>query len=277
MEILSKEDKCYPKRLLKIKDAPTKLYVEGNYQLLNKDSIAIVGTRKSTEYGQKYAKKFAEELSKRGMCIVSGLAVGIDTIAHINSMKEQGKTIAVLGSGFNKIYPEENKMLFNQILENNGCVVSEYPPDEEMDKANFPKRNRIISGISLGTLVIEATYRSGSTITAKYAIEQRKEVFCIPNRLDISTGYSTNLLIKNGANLVMQVEDILQYYCNPNQEQIIQEEYKQIYNLIGSIPISANELSKMAKKTISETMQTLTMLELEGHIKGIAGNKYIRI
>lgn len=277
MEILSKEDKCYPKRLLKIKDAPTKLYVEGNYQLLNKDSIAIVGTRKSTEYGQKYAKKFAEELSKRGMCIVSGLAVGIDTIAHINSMKEQGKTIAVLGSGFNKIYPEENKMLFNQILENNGCVVSEYPPDEEMDKANFPKRNRIISGISLGTLVIEATYRSGSTITAKYAIEQRKEVFCIPNRLDISTGYSTNLLIKNGANLVMQVEDILQYYCNPNQEQIIQEEYKQIYNLIGSIPISANELSKMTKKTISETMQTLTMLELEGHIKGIAGNKYIKI
>ena len=211
------------------------------------------------------------------MCIVSGLAVGIDTIAHINSMKEQGKTIAVLGSGFNKIYPEENKLLFNQILENNGCVVSEYPPDEEMDKANFPKRNRIISGISLGTLVIEATYRSGSTITAKYAIEQRKEVFCIPNRLDISTGYSTNLLIKNGANLVMQVEDILQYYCNPNQEQIIQKEYKQIYNLIGSIPISANELSKMAKKTISETMQTLTMLELEGHIKGIAGNKYIRI
>lgn len=277
MEILSKEDKCYPKRLLKIKDAPTKLYVEGNYQLLNKDSIAIVGTRKSTEYGQKYAKKFAEELSQRGMCIVSGLAVGIDTIAHINSMKEQGKTIAVLGSGFNKIYPEENKLLFNQILENNGCVVSEYPPDEEMDKSNFPKRNRIISGISLGTLVIEATYRSGSTITAKYAIEQRKEVFCIPNRLDISTGYSTNLLIKNGANLVMQVEDILQYYCNPNQEQIIQEEYKQIYNLIGSIPISANELSKMAKKTISETMQTLTMLELEGHIKGIAGNKYIRI
>ena len=277
MKILSKEDKCYPKRLLKIKDAPTKLYVEGNYQLLNKDSIAIVGTRKSTEYGQKYAKKFAEELSQKGMCIVSGLAVGIDTIAHINSMKEQGKTIAVLGSGFNKIYPEENKLLFNQILENNGCVVSEYPPDEEMDKSNFPIRNRIISGISLGTLVIEATYRSGSTITAKYAIEQRKEVFCIPNRLDISTGYSTNLLIKNGANLVMQVEDILQYYINPNQEQIIQEEYKQIYNLIGSIPISANELSKMTKKTISETMQTLTMLELEGHIKGITGNKYIRI
>lgn len=276
MKILSKTNKYYPKRLLKIKDAPTKLYTEGNYELLNKDSIAIVGTRNCTEYGRKYAKEFAEELSKNGMCIISGMAVGIDTIAHINSMKEQGKTIAVLGSGFNKIYPEENKMLFNQILENGGCVVSEYPLEEEMDKANFPKRNRIISGISLGTLVIEAKYRSGSTITAKYAIEQRKEVFCIPNRLDISTGYSTNLLIKNGANLVMQPEDILEFYFNPSQEQVVQEEYKQIYNLISSIPISANELSRRTKKTISETMQTLTMLELEGYIKTTAGNQYIR-
>lgn len=276
MKILSKTNKYYPKRLLKIKDAPTKLYTEGNYELLNKDSIAIVGTRNCTEYGRKYAKEFAEELSKNGMCIISGMAVGIDTIAHINSMKEQGKTIAVLGSGFNKIYPEENKMLFNQILENGGCVVSEYPLEEEMDKANFPKRNRIISGISLGTLVIEAKYRSGSTITAKYAIEQRKEVFCIPNRLDISTGYSANLLIKNGANLVMQPEDILEFYFNPSQEQVVQEEYKQIYNLISSIPISANELSRRTKKTISETMQTLTMLELEGYIKTTAGNQYIR-
>lgn len=276
MKILSKTNKYYPKRLLKIKDAPTKLYTEGNYELLNKDSIAIVGTRNCTEYGRKYAKEFAEELSKNGMCIISGMAVGIDTIAHINSMKEQGKTIAVLGSGFNKIYPEENKMLFNQILENGGCVVSEYPLEEEMDKANFPKRNRIISGISLGTLVIEAKYRSGSTITAKYAIEQRKEVFCIPNRLDISTGYSTNLLIKNGANLVMQPEDILEFYFNPSQEQEVQEEYKQIYNLISSIPVSANELSRRTKKTISETMQTLTMLELEGYIKTAAGNQYIR-
>lgn len=277
MKVLSKINKYYPKRLAKIKDAPTKLYTEGNYELLNKDSIAIVGTRNCTEYGEKYAKEFAKGLSKNGMCIVSGLALGIDTIAHINSMKEQGKTIAVLGSGFNKIYPKENEQLVNQILENGGCIISEYPPEEEMDKANFPKRNRIISGISLGTLVIEAKYRSGSTITAKCAIEQRKEVFCIPNRLDVSTGHSTNLLIKNGANLVMQPEDILQYYFNTNQEQEVQEEYKQIYNLIGTLPISANELSKMTKKTISETIQTLTMLELEGYIKNIAGNKYIRI
>ncbi len=277
MKIINKSNKFYPKRLLKIKDAPTKLYVEGNYELLNQDSIAIVGTRNCTEYGKKYAKKFAKELSEKGMCIVSGLAVGIDTIAHINSMNKQGKTIAVLGSGFNKIYPEENRVLFNQILENNGCIISEYSLNEEMDKANFPKRNRIISGISLGTLIIEATYRSGSTITAKYAIKQKKEVFCIPNRLDISTGYGTNLLIKNGANLVTQPEDILVYYININQRTTVKEEYKQIYKLIGNNPISANELSKMTNKTISETMQILTMLEMDEYIKSIVGNKYIRI
>lgn len=277
MKIINKSNKFYPKRLLKIKDAPTKLYVEGNYELLNQDSIAIVGTRNCTEYGKKYAKKFAKELSEKGMCIVSGLAVGIDTIAHINSMNKQGKTIAVLGSGFNKIYPEENRVLFNQILENNGCIISEYSLNEEMDKANFTKRNRIISGISLGTLIIEATYRSGSTITAKYAIKQKKEVFCIPNRLDISTGYGTNLLIKNGANLVTQPEDILVYYININQRTTVKEEYKQIYKLIGNNPISANELSKMTNKTISETMQILTMLEMDEYIKSIVGNKYIRI
>lgn len=275
MKEINKTNKYYPKRLLKIKDAPTKLYIEGNYELLNKDSIAIVGTRKCTQYGEKYAKKFSKELSKNGICIISGMALGIDTIAHKYSMKEHGKTIAVLGSGFNNIFPEENKILFEQILENNGCVISEYEPNEQKDKANFPRRNRIISGISLGTLVIEATYRSGSTITAKHAIKQHKEVFCIPNRLDISTGYSTNLLIQNGANLVMKPEDILNYYIDSTEETEIEEEYKQIYNLISNMPITANELSKITNKTISETMQTLTMLELEGYIKSIGANQYI--
>lgn len=276
MKILTKINKFYPDRLKKIKNAPAQLYVEGNYELLNVDSIAIVGTRKCTSYGKKYAAKFAKELSQKGICIVSGLAIGIDTIAHVNSMQEIGKTIAVIGSGFKHIYPEENAMLSKQILENGGCIVSEYSPEAEMDKANFPQRNRIISGLALGVLVIEAFYRSGSTITAKYAQKQGKQVFCIPNRLDETASYSTNLLIQNGANLVMQSEDILKYYTEEKQ-QIIPKEYQEIYNLIGQLPISANEITKQTNKKISETMQTLSMLELEGYIKSVAGNKYTRI
>ena len=275
MKILSKTNKFYPKRLLNIHNPPSKLYVEGNYKLLNSNSIAIVGTRKCTEYGKKYSAKFAKELSQKGMCIVSGLAIGIDTIAHINSMEELGKTIAVIGSGFNHIYPEENEWLFHKIIENGGCVVSEYHPDEKKDMANFPERNRIISGLALGVLVVEAPYRGGSTITAKHARLQGKEVFCIPNRLDEPEGYSTNWLIQNGANLVMEPDDILQYY-DLQPKITIPKEYEEIYNLINTQPISANEICKMTGKKISEIMQILFMLELDGYIKCVAGNKYIK-
>ena len=275
MKILFKTNKFYPKRLLNIHNPPSKLYVEGNYELLNANSIAIVGTRKCTEYGKKYAARFAKELSQKGMCIVSGLAAGIDSIAHINSVEEPGKTIAVIGSGFKHIYPEENEWLFNKILENGGCVISEYNPDEKKDMANFPARNRIISGLALGVLVVEAPYRGGSTITAKHARIQGKEVFCIPNRLDESAGYSTNWLIQNGANLVMEPDDILQHY--ELQAQIsVPEEYEEVYNLVGTQPVSANEICKITSKKISEIMQTLFMLELDGYIKCIAGNKYIK-
>lgn len=272
---IKKDENNYPKRLKKIANAPNKIYVEGDYNLLHTDSIAIVGTRKCTSYGKKYAAKFAKELSQKGMCVVSGLATGIDAVAHINSMSQIGRTIAVIGSGFNYVYPEENTVLSKKILENNGCIVSEYPPETQMDKANFPQRNRIISGLALGVLVVEAYYRGGSTITAKHAQKQGKQIFCIPNKLDQTAGYSTNLLIKNGANLVMEPEDILQYYTQTKQ-QLVPIQYQEIYNLIGQLPISANEISKLANKKISETTQILSMLEIEGYIKNIAGNKYIR-
>lgn len=278
MEILNQKDKRYPKKLLKIKNEPSEIYVEGNSELLNKDAIAIVGTRKPTPYGEKYAKVFAKEISESGICIVSGMAIGIDTIAHINSMKEIGKTIAVLGSGFNHIYPKENKYLYKKIIENGGCIITEYPPETEVSKSNFPLRNRIISGLSMGILVVEATYRSGTTITAKYALQQKKDIFCIPNRLDVSTGYSTNLLIKNGANLVMEPQDIIKYYTDEERyTENIPKEYQEIYELIGRLPISANEISKMTSKTISQVMQTLSMLELDGVIKSVGANKFIKV
>lgn len=278
MKIINQEDKLYSKRLLQIQNPPEKLYVEGNETLLNQEAIAIVGTRNCTRYGEKCASKFARELSKKGICIVSGLARGIDSVAHINSMEEEGKTIAVLGSGFNHIYPEENQYLYRKIIENGGCIVTEYPPETPVDKARFPKRNRIISGLAMGVLVIEARYRSGTSITAKHAISQHKEVFCIPHPLDTPTGYIPNLLIQQGAQLVTSGSDILQYYNEEEkyQNQEVPQDYQEIYNLIGQLPISANNISKMLQIEIAKVTEILFMLELDGFIKQLPGNVYIR-
>ena len=279
IEIINKIDENYPKKLLQIQNPPKKLYVEGNGNLLNQTSIAIVGSRKATEYGKKYAAIFAKKLSKAGISIISGMATGIDSIAHIYSMKEEGKTIAVLGSGFNHIYPRENYYLYQKILQNGGCVITEYPSETEVDMANFPRRNRIISGLAMGILVVEARKRSGSTITAKYAIQQNKEVFCIPNKLGEKTGYSPNLLIKNGANLVTCPEDILEFYDIEHQEKDnqITEKYQEIYKLIGELPISANEIAKLTNQTIAKITEALCILEIEGLIKHVPGNKYVRV
>ena len=137
------KENTYPKELLKLKSPPLNLYVEGNFELLNKEIIAIVGSRNCSEYGWKQAKKFSTALSQNGICIISGLAIGIDSISHISAMNNVGRTIAVLGAGFNNIYPKENKELFNKILENNGCVISEYPPEEKVNTKNFQRRNEV--------------------------------------------------------------------------------------------------------------------------------------
>lgn len=275
---LKQTDKRYPKRLLEIKNPPQELYVEGNVDLLSHDSIAIVGTRKCTEYGKRCASKFANQLSKKGICIVSGLASGIDTIAHINSMEERGKTIAVLGSGFDHIFPPENRILYERILENDGCIVTEYPPETEVDRSRFPKRNRIISGLSIGTLVIEARYRSGTSITAKHAIDQHKEVFCVPHSIEEMSGYTPNFLIQNGAQLVTSARDILDYYSYGEDIEKVElsPEYEEIYNLIGQLPISTNEIAKRTKKDISRVMEVLCMLELDGYVTNLPGNVYVR-
>ena len=183
-KIIKLEDEDYPSRLSKINGAPKVLYVKGDYSLLSKISIAIVGSRKCDEYGKVQAKRFASYLSQKNICIISGLASGIDTMAHLYSMENIGKTVAVIASGFEHIYPTENQILFNKILENGGAVVSEFAPDTEIDMRKFPVRNRIISGLSVGVLVVEAKRKSGSMITGRFAIKQNKELFCIPRGVD---------------------------------------------------------------------------------------------
>lgn len=282
---IKETDKNYPKFLLEIKNRPKKLYVMGNLKLLQNKAFAIVGTRENTDYGAEYTKKFASRISKTGITIVSGLAVGIDAIAHKNSMKNKGRTIAVIGSGFNYIYPEENIGLFDEILENEGCIISEYSPETKVELSNFPTRNRIIAGISKGVLVVEAKFRSGSSITARYGFEQKKPVFCIPNQLGVKTGVGTNKLIKIGAKLVTNVNEILEEIGEKvieDSEGIIEEkldkkvkiekEYKTIYEVLKYGPIEVNELSKKLKENIVQINQKLTLMEIEGFIETLPGN-----
>ncbi len=281
MRIIKENDKDFPKRLKEISKYPQEIYVEGDASILNKSMVAIVGSRDCSNYGEKQAKRFAKYLSENNICIVSGLARGVDTIAHIYSKDNVGKTIAVIASGFKNIYPPENKELFYNIVENGGCVISEYAPNVEVDLHRFPRRNRIISGLSQAVLVIEARHKSGSTITARDAFKQKREVFCIPGNIDETRSCGTNLLIQEGANLVLTPQDILDRLSIKEEESEaefsdkIKEEYRKIYNVLSTIPLTINEVALRAKTTISETIETLTMLELEGKIKSMPGSSYV--
>ena len=197
-----------------ITNPPKRLYMQGNLELLNNPIISIVGSRSCSENGKSLARKFAYELSQCGITIASGLAKGIDTIAHLYSYKEKGKTIAVLPNGFNHIFPKENIGLYEKILDNGGLVMSEYPPDIKAKSKYFLERNRIVSGLSLGVLVVEAAYRSGTSVTAKLAKTQGRKVFALPHEIWDSHGVGTNRLIKTGATLVTCVEDILDELYN---------------------------------------------------------------
>lgn len=285
-------EKEYPVRLKQINDAPKVLYVQGNLELLNSNNtVAIVGSRKCTQYGSIQAYKFAKYLSNQGICIVSGLAIGIDTQAHIGAMKKIGKTIAVLGGGFSEIYPKENIKLYEEILKNDGCIVSEYLPSVKPNTSNFPKRNRIIAGLAIGTVVVEAAYRSGSTITARFSKIQNKPVFCIPSSIENKKGVGTNRLIQQGAKLITKPKDILRILrikeINSLEEEtedkidsseVIKNEYRNVYKLIKQGgDISKEEIQQQMKINIQELNTILTMLELDEYIQQLPGNKYIRI
>ena len=261
----------FPQSLKKIKNPPNKIYVEGNEELLNKNSLAIVGTRNPTDYGKKMAFNFAKELSNEDICIVSGLADGIDSYAHLGAKSGKGGTIAVLGCGFNHIYPEHNLKLYKEILEEGGCIVSEYEPEEKYKSEYFPARNRIISGLAMGVLIVEGRYRSGSSITARLAIEQKKAVFCIPSNIDSKTGYVPNEYIKNGAHLVTCKEDILEYFPKEKEEMQLAPEYLEIYKYMSKIPITVDEIARLTDLSTASVNERLMLMEIEGLIKNVSG------
>lgn len=209
IKIITCNNKKYPKEIKNIYDYPILIYAKGNLELLNKKSISIVGCRNCSEYGKNVAQRFGYLLARKNYCIVSGMAKGIDSYAHKGALIAKGNTIAVLGSGVNYIYPEENKKIYEEILNKNGLIISEYGINTKPTPENFPKRNRIISGLSEKILVVEAMKKSGSIITAELAAEQGKNVYAIPGNITSINSNGTNELIKDGAILVSSLEDII--------------------------------------------------------------------
>ena len=203
------EDSTYPEKLKEIYNPPKTIYLIGNEKLLNQKSIAIIGCRECTRYGAENAYKFGYELAKENICVISGFAKGIDTYSHKGAVSAKGKTIAVLGCGLDIIYPPENIELYKQILLQGGAIISEYPLGSKPEKYHFPERNRIISGLSSGVLVIETKKKSGTMITVDFALEQGREVYAVPGNISSENSYGTNELIKEGATPVTSINDMI--------------------------------------------------------------------
>ena len=209
IKIISIEDTEYPKILKEIYDPPICLYVKGNIEILNNKNIAIIGCREPTDYGIKVTKYFSYNLANNNINIISGLAKGIDAYAHIGAIIAKKTTVAVVGTGLDIIYPKENKIIEEKILENKGAIISEYPLGTKPEKMNFPARNRIISGISQKILVIEAKEKSGTLITVDFALEQGRDVYVVPGNINSINSVGTNNLIKEGARIITNYKEIL--------------------------------------------------------------------
>lgn len=210
IQVIKITDKEYPEKLKQIYDAPKTLYIKGEKNVLNETGIAIIGARMCSIYGKNVTEKFSYDLAKRKIVTISGLARGIDTACHMGTVRAKGKTIAVLGSGIDIIYPGENKLLAEEIIKNGGAIISEFPIGMRPLPTNFPRRNRIISGLSDGVVVVEAKQKSGTFITVDFALEQGKEVYAVPGNINSITSTGTNELIKQGAKVVTSVKDILE-------------------------------------------------------------------
>lgn len=296
ISILVPDDKAYPQQLRTLQDFPVVLYVKG--AILNDDvySVAIVGTRKPTEYGKLVTEKLSREFIKLGVTIVSGLARGVDTIAHTQAVNAGGRTIAVLGNGMQYHYPPENAKLEDKISKC-GAVVSEFPLSFQPEKFNFPRRNRLIAGLSLGTIVIEGSDKSGSLITAKYAAEQGKDVFAVPGSIFSRNTDAPHLLIRQGAKLVSKAEDVIEEIAplgdwlketlkmqeqqdNPAEElKLLSKTEERILEALDNIPdgINIDKLQRALDCGFGELSEALISLELKQRLKTLPGKVYIKI
>lgn len=271
----------YPVRLRDVIDSPPLLYSRGEIVEDDQWAVALVGTRNPTRYGRDVARELASELARNGVTIVSGLARGIDTVAHQAALDVGGRTLAVMGCGVDVIYPPENRKLASAIVEQGG-VISDYPLGTKPDARNFPPRNRIISGLSLATVVIEAGARSGALITADFAAEHGRDVFAVPGSIYSKQSAGPNRLIRAGATPVLSVDDILNEldlrvateHKAAREKLPTTEIEKVLIECLRAEPLHADELSILAGMPIAETTSTLTMLELKGYVRNLGGMQY---
>jgi DNA processing protein len=274
-EIVTLRDDSYPKRLRDIYDPPALLYVRGELKREDELAISIVGSRKTSTYGRWVTEKMSQDLARRGVTIVSGMARGIDSLAHWGAITGGGRTIAVLGCGVDVIYPSENRNLFAKII-GQGAVLSEFPMGSPPEGGHFPKRNRIISGLSLGVVVVQASEDSGSLITANYALEQGREVFAVPGNVGSEGSRGTHQLIKDGARLVESSEDILEEIWPQwrREKEVIQkvegperdlsQEERKLYELLGESPLHIDVLIRESQFDPGKVSSLLLNLELKG-------------
>lgn len=282
IEVLTYSDKKYPDLLKNISDPPIALYIKGSIDILNSEyTIGIVGTRKPSSYGAAVARKFASDLSCAGFTIVSGLALGIDAISHRSTLEAGGKTIAVLGCGVDVIYPAFNKQLYWDIVNQGGAVISEFPPGHTVLKGLFVARNRIISGLCKGVIVVEGLKESGALITARYAGEQGREVFAPPAPLTSDLSEAPNGLLKNGAKLITSITDILdefQISLSPKSKNNLYSSLAgqelEIFSILSQEPATIDDLKIRLGDSIGSLLQSLSMLEIKGIVEKDTEGKY---
>ncbi|MBD3309001.1 DNA-protecting protein DprA [candidate division KSB3 bacterium] len=291
--IITLEDPEYPEQLKTIFDPPPLLYVKGHPLRRHEPMIAVVGCRKASTYGRTVTEKLCGELAVKGLTVISGMARGIDSAAHRGTLKAGGRTIAVLGCGVDVVYPPENTPLYREIIEK-GSVISEFPMHTKPDRGNFPARNRVISGMSLGTVVVEAGNHSGALITADTALEQGRDVFAVPGNVTSAGSKGTNRLIKQGATLIEHADDVLNalpleisrevqgmqpdlpLLTEPQLPTLTPDEH-QIFTLITHQPIHIDEITIRAQLPSSQVSATLMMLEMKNAIRQIAGKMFVRV
>jgi DNA processing protein len=289
VSVLSYREPEYPRNLRAIYDPPPVLYVRGSLAVDDDLAVAIVGSRMATHHGKAVTERLARDLAVQGVTVVSGMARGIDAAAHRGALLGRGRTVAVLGCGVDVTYPSESHGLMREIVES-GAVISEFPMGTRPHAFNFPRRNRIISGLSLGVIVAEATRQSGSLITANYALEQGREIFAVPGTVGFPTSQGTNRLIREGAKLVEKAEDILEEILpqwegqkptsrtwEDRPEPVLSEEEQLIYRLLGTEPVHIDRLITQTHWEAGRVSRVLMNLELAGLISQLAGKQFVRV
>lgn len=282
--VLTWEDETYPRRLKEIDQPPPVLYLRGELADEDQWSVAIVGTRRATAYGRQAASELAAGLARRGITVVSGLARGIDAIAHQAALQAGGRSLAVLGSGVDQVYPPEHRRLADQMCEH-GALVSDYPPGTPPEATNFPPRNRIISGLSLAVVVIEAGETSGALITASFASDQGRAVFALPGSIYASQSKGTNRLIREGAHIYLDLPDLLEVL---NLGQVSQQRAARavlpadateakLYAILGREPIHVDDIGARADLPIAQVSAALTLMELKGLVRQVGGMNYVAV